>query len=340
MTGAVLRRLLLTGGIAGLLLVLLMAGGGVSPADVLRTVRRLPPALYFLALGLHLLVYALRALRFWILVPRPHRPPYRRMAVIAAAHNMLSYVLPAKTGEASLVVFLRLQCRVPTAVGLASLLVARFLDGAALCFALALACGWLRGSGRYASLHWLGTAGALLAAIALLFLAASLRGDLLVRMIESLLRLIRLYRWRVGEKVLTRTNSLALSLRSSGRSGRLSLAAAASAPIWLGVFGFFTILGRAMGLPPQAGFAEVTFGGSLAGMCNLLPINGVAGVGTQELGWVSGFSQFLGVDYDVALSAGIGVHLVQLFNIVVLGVLAHLVMGVTPRVAIRGDEDS
>ena len=95
--------------------------------------------------------------------------------------------------------------------------------------------------------------------------------------------------------------------------------------------GFFAVLAKAMGLPEHFTFAEATFGSSLAVMFNLLPVNGVAGVGTQEAGWVTGFSQFLGVDRSVALSTGIGCHLVQLFNVVVMGIAAHLAMGVMPR---------
>ena len=333
------RRLAITGGIAGLLLALLMVGGGVSPADVFASIAGLPPGTYALALGLHLFTYAMRALRFRLLIPRPHRPPFRRMLVVASAHNMVSYLLPAKTGEASLVVYLRLHCRVPNSVGLASLLVARILDGAAICFGLSFVCFWLHRSGEYAALDWLGSTSGALAAAALLFVALSLRGHLLVRLIELLLRWIRVHHWRIGERFLTKINSLAYSLRSAGRGGLLYLAALVTVPMWFSIFGFYTILGRAMGLPPHIGYAEATFGSSLAGMANLLPINGAAGVGTQELGWVTGFNQFLGVHYEAALSSGIGVHLVQLFNIVALGILAHLIMGVAPSVGVRGEDD-
>jgi len=224
-------------------------------------------------------------------------------------------------------------------VGLASLLVARFLDGAALCFGLSLACFWLHRSGEYAALDWLGSMSALLAGVALVFVALSLRGDLLVRSLEAMMRWIRLQHWSVGEKLLTKTNSLALSLRSSGRGGLLYIAALVTVPLWINIFGFYLLLGRAMGLPEHIGYPEAAFGSSLAGMANLLPINGAAGVGTQELGWVTGFNQFLGVHYETALSTGIGVHLVQLFNIVVLGIIAHLIMGVAPTVAVRSSEE-
>ena len=308
-----------------------MVWGGVSPLDAIDTLLRLPPQTYLLALSMHLTVYCLRALRFNLLIPRERRPSFKRALIVAGAHNMASYVLPAKTGEASLVVYLRMQCGVPSATGLASLLVSRLLDGATLCCALSIACIWLARSGDYDYLEWLGSAGLVLIALCVLFIALSLRGDLLVRVIAWCARWLKLHKWRFGDRLLTKANQLALALRSAGAGGRLYLAALVTIPVWLLVFGFYAVLSRAMGLPEHFDFAEATFGSSLAVMFNLLPVNGMAGVGTQELGWVTGFSQFLGVDESLALSTGIGCHLVQLFNVVTLGILAHLAMGVMPR---------
>jgi hypothetical protein len=48
------------------------------------------------------------------------------------------------------------------------------------------------------------------------------------------------------------------------------------------------------------------------------------------MGWVLGFG-LLGVPRDVALATGTGLHLVQLANVVVLGVLGHVGMGLASR---------
>jgi uncharacterized protein (TIRG00374 family) len=319
--------------VAATLLGMLMLWGGVSPVDALRAIASVPPELFAVALVIHATVYCLRAVRFNLLMPAPVRPSFRRGLVVTAAHNLASYVLPAKTGEASFVVYMRSQCRVPSANGIASLLIARMLDGATLCGGLALACVVLGRSGRYDRLEWLGTVGAGLLVATLVFILLSIRGDVVVRIGESLLRWIRLHHWHFGERFLVRTNQLAMALRGAGGSGRLPLAAVVTVPIWLGVFGFYLLLAGAMGMSDDFSMAEATFGSSLAMMFNLLPVNGVAGMGTQETGWVIGFSEFLGVERELALTTGMGVHLVQLFNIVVMGLLAHLAMGVMPRLS-------
>lgn len=321
-------RLLLSLGAAVVLLASLFVGGGVNPAAAAREVATLPVGVYCAALGLHVVTYTLRALRFQALLPRSTRPDLRRALTVTAAHNMASYVLPLKTGEASLVVYMKMQAGTPASASLAALLVSRFLDGAVLCSGMATACLVLRDQGR--TLQWLGPASALLVGLTLLFVLLSVRGDLLVRALERTLGWLRVHHWKLGQRLLERTNTLALALRAaSGRRG-LGAAALATLPMWGTVFGFFALLGGALGLPAELSFLERAFGASFAAIFNLLPVNAAAGVGTQELGWVTGF-HLLGVDEKVALTAGVGVHLVQLFNIVAMGLVAHLAMGVTPR---------
>jgi len=331
-------RVVLSIAAAAALLSILMVWGGVSPQEVLLTLARLPFGIFMAALALHLFTYWMRAIRFRVLIPLSSRPSYWRALVVALAHNMASYTLPAKTGEASLVVYLRAHCGVPASAGLASLLVARFLDGATLCFGLSLVCLWLRRSGQHPGLEWLGSVAALLAVLTLVFVLICIRGDLLVRAVEVLLRRLRVHRLKLGRRLLVQTNSLALALRSAGEGRRLPVAALFSLPIWVSVFSYFFLLARNMGMPATVTFAENTLGASMGMLFNLTPVNGAAGVGTQELGWVMGFNQFLGVDYDVVLSAAMGVHLVQLFNVVGLGLIGHLAMGMMPRLEFEEDD--
>ena len=102
--------------LAAILIIALMVWGKVSPMDALATIRSLPPHVYAIALGMHMSLYCMRALRFNLLIPKDRRPSFKRSLIVAGAHNMASYLLPAKTGEASFVVYLRMQCAVPSAI--------------------------------------------------------------------------------------------------------------------------------------------------------------------------------------------------------------------------------
>ena len=54
-------------------------------------------------------------------------------------------------------------------------------------------------------------------------------------------------------------------------------------------------------------------------------MNGFAGFGTQEGGWVLGMSLW-GIDTELALAVGLSAHLVQLGNLILFGLLGHLGM--------------
>jgi len=325
-------RMVLSLLVAGLLLTALMIWGEVSPADAFERLSNLPPQAYALALAVHVGIYLLRAWRFRVLIPRAVRPTYTRALISSSAHNLASYVLPAKTGEASFIVYMRTHAAVPASSGLASLVVARILDLTVLCGLMGVTCLVLSTADRYSNLWWLDGFGLVLCASTVLFGLLSWRVDLLVRLMGAVARGLKFERIDLGRRILERMGSVAEALRIAGGSGKLVYAAVLTVPVWLGVFAFYAVLVVPMGLPESIGFPEATFGSSLAMVANLLPVNGMAGFGTQEAGWVVGFST-LGVERELALATGVGVHFIQLFNVVAMGLLAHLAMGAMPAAA-------
>ena len=308
---------------------------GLKPGELWSTWARLSPLVALEAFAVHLAIYVVRSQRFRVLLPQAQRPAHGAMLAISAAHNLAAYVLPAKTGEMTLVVYLRSCCAVSTAAGLAALFVSRLLDLATLCFWLAVATLYLM-STRGAELPpWLyGLAAALLFASLLLMLLSS-RSDILLRAVARFARAVGAGRGKWGAKILARVEELSLALRLAPAGRTLWIAAAQSLLMWLGIFAFYGILARGFGLDGDLGISGAAFGSSLAVLTNLLPINSFAGFGTQEGGWVLGFG-LLGVPRDLALSTGLGVHLAQLASTVVLGVLGHLAMGWMPRRRVSG----
>jgi uncharacterized protein (TIRG00374 family) len=331
-------RCALSFGLGLALLAALAHWSELHPREMLAELRSLPLTAFLLALAIHVGIYLLRTWRFLLLLPQAPPPAFAQAFTLGAAHNLATYVLPAKTGEAAWVVYLRIYAGVPSAVGLASLLVARLLDLAVLCSLLACACFALRAGGAYPQLAWLVPLGAALLAPAFGFALLSARSEVCLRAFAAVLGALRLRRLAIGQRLFARLDEVAHALREASRGARLVRAALLTVPQWLGIFAFYAVLARAMGLPAELGFAEASFGSSLAVLTNLLPINGLAGFGTQEAGWVLGFGA-LGVPRDQALATGVGVHLVQLADTLALGLLAHLAMGFmrkAPQPAARG----
>ncbi len=318
-------RLALSLGIAAGLLAVLLALGGVHPSELLRGLERLSFEVYAQALGLTVAVYVFRALRFRVLLPSAARPAPLRLLSITASYTMASVILPAKVGEASFVVYAGSVGGVPAADAFACLLVARLLDFATLALGMATACLALAATHAYPGLPWLAALGLALLPAALLLFAVSARGDLLVRLASWASRLLGFEKTRAGTRVLAASGKIGDALRACSSKSRLFTATLLSLGAWMCVFLYCAILARGLGLPAETTFAQATFGAGLAILTTLAPISAFANFGTLEAGWVLGFTA-LGVPTELATSTGVGLHVVQIANTVLLGVLGHVGM--------------
>lgn len=320
-------RLVLSLAVAAGLLAVLMLLGGIGLEDLLAGLRRLSLRAYLTALALHVALYVLRAWRFHLLLPAERRPGPLRLLSITASYTMASIILPAKIGEATFVVYAGRVAKLPASEATACLLVARLLDLATLALSMSLACLALWAAGSYPNLVWLGPLGAILLPCSFAVFVASARGDLVIRWIDRGSRLLGLDRTRTGSRLLGFGDRLSVALRAAGSRRRLYAAALVSLPAWLCVFLFCAVLAEALGLPPEVTFAEATLGAGLAMATSLLPLSAFANFGTLEAGWVLGFHA-MGVEPSVAYATGIGLHVVQVANAVLLGLLGHVGMAV------------
>jgi len=330
MTRSRSTRLVVSVLIAAVVLALLYGWGGADWREMGRVIASLSPSTFAAALAIHTAIYIARAERFRILIPRDERPPRWPLLWVTSAHNLAVYALPAKTGEATLPVYLNATCGTRAAAGIASLVVSRILDLASLTAIMAFVSAMLSQRSTWNAPVWTAfviAAGLLVASVAFFLLAA--RGDRLVGVVERLMKTARLDRGERGARLISKARELREALRIAGASARLQ-AAALSFVIWILIFAFYVVLARGFGLPDVIGPLEASFGASLAVAMNLLPINSFAGFGTQEAGWVFGFGM-VGVAKDAALASGLGAHLVQIFDTLLFGVLGHLAMAFARR---------
>jgi len=319
-------RVLLSVAVAAGITALILWWGGLELRAVGDTLARLTFVTWLPAFLLHVALYVLRAWRFAILMPRSVSVRPLPMLAVTGAHTLASFVLPAKIGEATFVVYANRSCGVPAAAGVAALVVSRLIDMTVLAAGFSLACFAIHASGAYPAIGWFVPLGVGLAFVATFGAWLSARSDLLARWTSSVIRGVGLDRTGIGAKLATRIEGLAGSLREAGGEGRLVRAAAVSIPIWLVIFLFCAVLARALGLPESTTLAEATFGSSLAILTSLIPVSAFANFGTLELGWTLGFVT-VGVPRDLALATGLGLHTVQLVHIVALGLVSHAFLG-------------
>jgi uncharacterized membrane protein YbhN (UPF0104 family) len=321
-----LRRVVLSLLLAVVLLVPLYVWGGVDARDLERTWGRLSIGTYLGALGLHVAMYVLRTLRFQVLLPPEERPAFAGLVAVVAAYTMAAFVLPAKIGEATFVLYANQVCGVSASSGIAALVVSRLLDLATLSGGFSIACFVLNASGAYPQVEWFAAAGVVLAVVSAVCFVLSARGDLLLKAATSIVVTLGIARTGVGKKLLGTSAHASAALRVAGGGRRLFAATLVSIPIWASIFLFCAVLARGLGLPQDMTLAAAAFGSSLAILTAQIPISAFASFGTLEAGWVVGFG-VLGVPKDIAVATGLGLHIVQLCNVILLGVLGHVAMG-------------
>jgi uncharacterized protein (TIRG00374 family) len=316
--------------VAAVLLAALMLWGKVDLDDVWSTWKSLSLAVYLESLAIYVGIYLLRTVRFRILLPAAHRPGFGATFAINAAYQMAALTLPARIGEATFVVYSNRVCEVPASEGLAALVVARVLDLATLALGLSVACIALFATGNYPELGWLTWVGAGSGVGALLLFLLSARSDFLLLIADRITLAFKLDRFARGRKLLEVTKKTAEALRRAGGRGPLVKSALVSLPTWALVFLFCAVLARGLGLPPETSLAQATLAATFAILMSLVPLSAFASFGTLETGWVLGF-KLVGIDAKLATATALGFHVVQLIDIVLLGVIGHVGMGLATK---------
>ncbi|MCA9000731.1 MAG: flippase-like domain-containing protein [Planctomycetes bacterium] len=321
-----LRSLLTSMAVTVVLVGALLYWSGVAPRQVWDALRQVPARIYWAAVAIQLCIYPLRAARFRALLrnavwEREHRPPTLSWLLpITLAHSLMAYILPAKVGEASLVLYLRRGLHVPASRGLAVLFVARLLDLVCVTAFLAVACLVVGGLELCPEPGRILLLGVGLVPLALVMGFGLWKGPALVEIARHWLAPITRRGGRFGSLVARVLEKLGVALGEVTK-GSLLRAALWSPPIWMGVFLFYGVLAQGFGLE-ELGFAQSVFGAGLAVLFGLLPISAFAGFGSQDAGWVVGFVA-MGAAGDTALESGLAIHLLYAFHIVVLGLIGH-----------------
>ena len=312
--------------VAAVLVVVLARWGGVGVGEVREALGRLTWGVYAAALGLHVAIYVLRAARMQVLLGRAVTSGFGKQLGVCLAHGMASIVLPAKVGELAYVVYAGRVLGVRAETGLAVVVVARVLDLAVLMLGMGVACVVAGGAG---SVEWMRPVGAVALVGALGLFAVTWHGEWLVKVGVWASRKVRIGRSKVGARVIERVEGVGSALAEAARGGRLWGAIAVSVAAWVCVFGFCAVLAEGLGIE-GLGLGEVVFGSGVAMLTSLVPVSAFASVGTLEAGWVVGFGVF-GVGRELALATGAGLHVVQLVNVVGLGVVGHVVMALSAK---------
>ncbi len=291
----------------------------ISIADVLNLFADI--SLNWVALGvlLYLVNNIGRAIRLRMLLPQ-QQTRFSNLLLIINTYTMFNYVLPAWTGEASLLYFLRKYQGVSLDKGSAALIVGRLMDYLAVAV-IFIAGAWL-------SLRQLMDADARLTtsilevALAMILVAVLI----LASMVWWGQRILTITEWLVNRMGLAGTSVAQFGLRAFGKIiaafqaihsfRRYSLTFLWSLGLWLTIFIRFYAFLRGLGLETE--LLNTIVGSTFAVLFKSVPFITFGGIGTHEAGWTIGF-MLVGFDKTTAISSGLAVNLLTLLTTTLLG---------------------
>ena len=317
------KRFSLTGMLASVLIalaivVLLMKLTNVPPSFILDTLRGISPLALLVALGLHVVTYLLRSLRFRLLI-HSARPSLVSLFDIVTVHNLMNHVLPFRTGELSYFYLIRSLHGVPLSEGVGTLAICRIMDlmAFALFYPLAIILLYLKGF-SFPPYLWpvLWTVVPLFFLLAALLVVLSVRGKALVGLLRRLIGRgpSRGSRW--VERVLEKLEEAAYSFQHLGAKkiylGTFLLSLAIIGLLYIIIY----ILLAGMGYPME--MPLVIFCSTLASVGQLLPLYSFGGFGTLEAGWTVG-CVMAGFSKEMGMASGLSFHIIALLFVSIMG---------------------
>lgn len=261
-----------------------------------------------LAFGFFGLNYGLRTWRFRILM-NAGAVPFTELYAVTGLYGMFNYLMPARSGELSFPYLARVHLDTSIAGGTATLVVARYFDFAtvALFFPAVLL--------PFADMLPEGAVAASMGLCIALYMAGFAASRWLGRLPDAH-RLDSNDSEVRGGSLRRFWHRLLAELQMIGARGRYGVLWAMTTLIWLCVYANFYCITAGLGV--QVSFWQVVVISMFMIPLSLLPVQGVANVGTHEIAWVAAFSLF-GVPQQAALNTAIGSHAVLLFFVLVMG---------------------
>ncbi len=266
-------------------------------------------------LGMALLAYLinilLRALRFANLIySRPVK--WIELIPVSALHNILMYLMPAKTGDVAYIFLAKNRLDISLTEGTATLLAARYYDFSVVALILAILLPFSKDEMP----DWIFQSSVI---FCLLILIGSLGLFIFLRFSKPVTDETPAAEKTLLTRIRAAWTKFIAGLReiqSHGAHGRVALL---TAGIWLCVYSNFYFAAKSMGLP--VAFYHIAIISIVMIPLTLLPLQGFANIGTHEVGWTSVLVAF-DYPYKTALAIAAGSHFVLLFSVLIGGGLA------------------
>lgn len=293
----------------------------ISIKDVTATFRSIDALYLILGFLLYAISILFKSLRFYLLLNKEVR--MQELYKVVCAHNMMNNLLPARTGEISYIYFLNKTQGRNTGEGVATLIIARFLDFVVI--GGIFLCAFEITQHLPETAFQTAIVAFIVMMVSILFINFLLKLDRerIIKKIDQFFRITKVDNTQIAGFIIRKTHETIDSFETlSHQDKRFHLKCLLTTlGIWGSVYLFFICITFAMHI--EEGFIPLIFACSFAIFTTVLPIQGVAGFGTFEGGWVIGF-MLIGVSETLAISSGFAFHLIWLLFTIIFGLWGYI----------------
>jgi glycosyltransferase 2 family protein len=284
----------------------------VQLVDLITTIENINPVFLLIGFILYTCSYIFRAWRFHLLLNK--EVSIKDLFNIGCVHNMMNSLLPVRTGELSYIYLLKKVNSRTTGEGIASLLVARIFDFIAITLLFFISFLFAQELlTELVQIIWI-LLIFLLCMVFLLLMVIYAKEP--VRLLKIILKITWLEKFSFSNYIMKIFEESNKSIEKIHTKNLFIQVLLLSLTVWFlnDLIVFFLLKGMDINLPLQIVVLGATF--SLLSM--IIPIQGIAGFGTQEGFWVFAFAP-LGLPLDKAISTGFVFHIVIIMYFLILG---------------------
>jgi uncharacterized protein (TIRG00374 family) len=239
---------------------------------------------------------------------------YPALFGIAALHNFLNMVLPARLGELSLLYYLR-QKKVHIAESASKLLFIRISDVCSVLFAFIVAIAMV-GTGTFQPVSVVIGAVLILALVSLILLFL-LNIPLLIRVYDFFTKPVP---WNILKRLRAAALHMSWSIRRL-RAKQVYASLAASAGIWISKYFVYAVILNALHVPLT--HWQIILAITAVAVISSLPFYSFGGFGAIE-GTLAGMFVLFGVATAPAIAVAFTLHIIQFTNYIAYGLLGYV----------------
>jgi len=268
----------------------------------------------------------LKSLRFMLML-KEHRIKHSDMFAIVSYQNFFNLLLPARTGELTLIYYLKKIGGLRVSTGLHSLLLSRFMDlmVVAVIFIISSYFYW----GRALPLPLLVISLIILSGSLLLVFRLGLMLNLAKKIIETFTKLSGLRDKKIIQKGIDLVDKFRDAIPEYNSKTDYFLFIAVTVVIWINFYIIFYFNIKA--LIDGVSFLRVLIGATGAVLTNTLPVNSFGSFGTLEAGWTGGF-MLVGMNLQDSILTGFAYHVMILLCAAVIASICWCVLFILKHV--------